>query len=1016
MIADAIRSPDALLQDAKVYAALSGTFDAKAALPEDARSDEATIMTVASALAAACDTNPDVGEHWLLRTAERRYILETLHESGKLGEQIARRRDAGTDDAAEDLLRALEGAPPFSREEIARDLAKPPSQERIERIIVALDRAGPLAPAADLLTDARSTFAGLHRDERRKLLHDRGFFGRKEEIEKLRRWLGKGQVDPPVKAAFLSGLPGIGKSALLEEAIGIANDRCDSINVRLDFDRAGLNVLDVLGLTMEVVRQIAERLGEAGKPLLDARLAAASMIVGEESVAASRQSLLPRDLAAAIGAAVATSGRPVTLVLDTLEVLRGRGEQHPSLLFKWIDNLVFAGMRPVRVIAAGRGDALDSCPDRVGERVLVDSLDDEAVVELLERLAVPAASRNEIGRLAAGNPLVLRLGAEVVNRFGDAHLPRGGLGKQTASAFLYRFLLSRIDEPVLRRLAHPALIVRRISAALIAEVLGPELGLPALSDTEAERLIEALAKQHWLVARDPDDRQFLVHRHDMRPVLLPLLYEDQPALCARINAACVTWFGRREDAASQLDAAYHRLQLMRTRKDRPVIAASILRRFDPTLIAELPEEAQELVIRGKGGRSSQPPAGGGSGPGEIDDEQLSSELMNLLDRQDWAEGQYFVEQIDAAGGYDPRSRTADAIRAFWWGAGRWSKALRLLAERDRLGPDDKDLASLPWPLAIARIEMRAEFQRSRLTAALAHIAPERLFEELRASSRPLVQQGALAFWLAARDERVVEVLRSASKVSVLAAAFERWAKHDGRDYRQAVDSSRERLMSRGAPRDHLDEDLAAQLLAIHSPYVGFAANLLTQKGYEWLFDAAAEADQRLSQIGGLFGPAFGVPLAPSPSNPIAGIAGLGLFAEWIAALGFVRRDANLRAIGRAAERWRRTVAGSWRYGRPPQGWPASPRVDITIERRLRDLREQTDRHSAAHAHFGLWLPPGDAAHAVQQRLAATLESANREVDILDKAARLQGRNVPAAFIPPLTMLLDGQAIPAGDRT
>ncbi|MGH6707062.1 MAG: hypothetical protein ACREB1_09675, partial [Sphingomicrobium sp.] len=254
-----------LVDQAKRFAALSGTFDPKKALTADSTLDESTIVEVATALAAKCDTNPDSSEGWLLRTAERRYILHKLRADGNLEEAVQQRRaGADIDPETDDLLLALLGEHPFGKDDIARDLAMPPSHDRVQKIIVALDRAGDEAPASDLLQNARAVLAGMDRDVRRKHLEERGFFGRTDEQALLIDWLASGQASSPVQAAFVSGLPGIGKSALLEKITSSLNAANDGVSVRLDFDRAGLDVIDVRGLTMEVARQVGERLGEKG--------------------------------------------------------------------------------------------------------------------------------------------------------------------------------------------------------------------------------------------------------------------------------------------------------------------------------------------------------------------------------------------------------------------------------------------------------------------------------------------------------------------------------------------------------------------------------------------------------------------------------------------------------------------------------------------------------------------------------------------------------------------------------
>ena len=263
---------------------------------------------------------------------------------------------------------------------------------------------------------------------------------------------------------------------------------------------------------------------------------------------------MPEDLASLMGTAVAAIGRPVLVVLDTLEVLRGRGETHPVRLFQWLDALLAKGVMPMRVLGASRGDALQGLPE-VSEtsarrvptwvskyRVLpLPRLEDAAAEALLRKLSVPTALFEELLKIAQGNPLKLRLAAEIAKRTGIDKLPPRRRGAAVDAAFLYRFLLSRVEDPELRKLAHPGLIVRRINAALIREVLAPKLRLGSISEARAQALLDQLAAHHWLVEVDPGTG-FLKHRSDMRRLLLPLLYRSEPAKAARIDAAVIPWF------------------------------------------------------------------------------------------------------------------------------------------------------------------------------------------------------------------------------------------------------------------------------------------------------------------------------------------------------------------------------------------------------------------------------------------------------------------------------------------
>ena len=74
---------------------------------------------------------------------------------------------------------------------------------------------------------------------------------------------------------------------------------------------------------------------------------------------------------------------------------------------------------------------------------------------MLGGLDVPQTAFADIRELAEGNPLVLRLAAMAVRDAGPEALTRARGRKEVAAAYLYRFLLSRITDPTLRRLAQP---------------------------------------------------------------------------------------------------------------------------------------------------------------------------------------------------------------------------------------------------------------------------------------------------------------------------------------------------------------------------------------------------------------------------------------------------------------------------------------------------------------------------------------------------------------------------------
>ena len=1027
--------------DALLFAALSGPFEPKQALQafasytnQDGRDLAKTRLAMAATrLADVCDTHP-VGSNdlWLLRTPVRHSRLKLL-TSTQLTDAVNTRRDnklyPTTDPETVDLLAVLLNEPPLRRAKIQKIIKERNDRVQLERVIVALDRAGDVAPAKDLLQPARAALAEFHRVEKIHRVAERGFFGRETECAEIAKWLTRPFKAGPITCLFVTGAPGIGKSTLLAESVRRYYESYHPLILRLDFDRAGLDVQDRLGLTMEAARQLAEQLEAANSKLLDARLEAGRISELKEKRKFTNRQSLPAKLTDELGKAVIAAGRPLLVVLDTLEVLRGRGETHPESLFGWLDSLVAKGVRPMHVLAAGRGDALDTLrhidnrgsvgknidrrPKRV-KRLELSGLDENAALAFLVKLEAPPRLQRELLELAQGNPLKLRLAAEIAKRSGLERVLTRKRGREISAAFLYRLLLSRIEDPDLRRLAHPGLIVRRINADVIRNVLAPTLGLGSISQERANDLLHQLATHHWLVERDASAPEYLKHRSDMRTLLLPLLYTSSPKQAARVDAAALRWFAATPHPWAQVEAVYHQLQLTRSGRPIPSVSSQIASMFDADTLDELPPPAADLVRSSRGERTSHfrsPQMGIGSWG---DDSDVEREILVVLQRQDWVEGAYVMRSIMDAGGVDVRSRAADAIRTFLWRSGQWAQARRWLAERDRFNYSDEDLSDLPDPLALARLEMRAEFTPERLRRSWRVWRPviERLVRTTVAATDNGARDGALALLLANLPEPF-HFPRSDSRESNLAAAAnERWAGSRGREAKLAHELGRLRLRRVAPEAEHARKPLSGRVLATLTPYAAFANNLTIMEGHAKLSEAAGMATIAIARAGGLFDDRHVTLLPPPSSDHVGWLADLGLFAEWAAAIAFVRRDGDLRLIGRAAERWRRTMAGDWSIGRRRGEWQWLPLLDQTLHKRLRDLLKGPDSKGRAREQLAVWseaLGIGELLPLLCKRLPCLQTEQNKfkaERDPPDVITRrLLAHGVPAAFAPAVAVLI-----------
>jgi hypothetical protein len=999
------------LWDAQVKAALSGSF-APATLLGNLADDPQRLALVATHLARDCDVAAP-GGRWLMRTPARRYVLDALVATDMLGNAIAERRKVDAELETRDLLDALSDAGSFSQERVEIAVTAGDDRGQLQRIVTALDRAGAAAAGREWLIPARSALAVLDHKDRRRAIERLGFFGREDERAKAKVWLSAPPRRGPIQCLLISGGPGMGKSSLLE---AVVRDRPDStaMVLRLDFDRAGLDVLDRMGLTLEAARQIGELLGPDGSDLIQERLRVLAELDIEH--AKEERRFTPRTLAAKLTASVGRRG--VLVVLDTLEVLRGRGETHVESLFEWLEDLRASGLERFHVIAAGRGDILDPGSSRIGERLHLNVLTDADVEQVLDHEKLRHFVRPAIQKIAQGHPLKLRLAMEIATHSEDA-LRILKSQRQVSAAYLYRFLLSRIPDPELGRLAYPGLIVRRLSSDILQRVIAPAVRLRDPGAKRAQFLFEELATQHWLMDADPGLPGFLKHRADMRAVLLPLLYSSQAAVSAKLDRRAAEYFEGLREPWARLEALYHRLQLLR-RSNAPVpdVPQDLAGQFDEEMISELPPAGQDLVRRARGDRTTLFRRGSTD---TASDERILGDLLSVIEKRNWAEGDYILSHLTDAG-FDPASEVGEAVRALYWRSGRWAQAKRSLAERDRMRRGDRDLEELHPQLALVRLEMRAEFHPKSL-ALLSPIIDANPEWVDRASVSPdgVARSGALAFLLHSPDSDWRFRRTRSAEVDTLGALTERWAR-SGRDpfaLQQAIDRAAER--SRGwlafrregeAPRD-------GRLFAALTPYETPARGWIgLQPDARRLLARTEALREHLLNIGGLLAPGDAI-MPGGVKDPIGAIAEMGLFAEWAQAAAWFWRNEDLRAIGAGAERWRRSAAGEWGYAvQPPRGWPTRD-LDETLQHRLEVLERARDPVGAALEELSVWaqlrrsaagMIGNEGERLVRQiyrglppALRAQLAENGHDPSAVMK--RLQIGRVPSAFLPALSVLL-----------
>jgi hypothetical protein len=417
------------------------------------------------------------------------------------------------------------------------------------------------------------------------LAGDAIFRGRRRELDRLRSYIGAVSpesaferlraraarwIEPERQPAVsISGIGGAGKSALIARFMLEHTRLPEKERIPfgyLDFARTNLDIGDPLGLCRELLRQLDLQFPGVSSITLSAapteHRPAKAWISLEESYQVL--SALLNRLRSLLGP------RPYVIVLDTFEEVQYRGEERAypfwELLSELQDEAPF-----LRVVVAGRAPVGSlRLTDRLPRQIELSDLDDEAAAAFLGTQGIedPRAQRDLIetfGRLPLSLKLVSSLAARTPGGAAALLAPTTGLlllaaSEEVVQAQLYGRILDHITDERVRRLAHPGLTLRRVNPTLILEVLNEPCGLLIETIEEATALFEELRRESSLVSVDSAEGD-LVHRPDLRRVMLKMMLNGAPAVVEQIHRRAVAWYENRDDRRDWAEAVYHRLHL-----------------------------------------------------------------------------------------------------------------------------------------------------------------------------------------------------------------------------------------------------------------------------------------------------------------------------------------------------------------------------------------------------------------------------------------------------------------------
>lgn len=542
---------------ARGIAATLGEFDPTQLLDPTKEDDLAAL----GKLAIDCDEIVKDGTtRWILKPAVRSHVFQEVARD-ELLELVEEVHPAEGDELGrllQDILRDV----PTEAHVTPAGLSLARTAWQFLRPMLGTQAADRAAQRVDLLLSRHDV------DQAVQVLLPHRLVGRSMELKKLWRYV---QATSGVSAEdifWITGVGGSGKSALLGEfARTLRGEDWSGMPVlQLDFDRPAFYRGTLTTLMMELSRQLELHFPKMQPELSAYRRAARSGASATASLQYSNfEGVQSREHQASSAWQFEMRDHlpidsKMVLILDTAEEIGLSSEFDLEGLRSWLRHLrTREGLPNLRVMLSGRAfhaDQLALVPSN--QRLeLGDLAHDDAVALLKSSLELKDVSGDlpldELVEMLGGNPLLLKIlanhlaeGGEVAAR--ELLSDRSVFDRRFAQAFLYRRILGRLraEDQDLVKLAHPGLLLRRVTPFLIQQVLAApcELGHP--DEARARALFQQLAGHVWLVqgTANPD---VVIHRRDLRRLMLQAMTAEDNLRALAIHRAATDYYGQTRD-------------------------------------------------------------------------------------------------------------------------------------------------------------------------------------------------------------------------------------------------------------------------------------------------------------------------------------------------------------------------------------------------------------------------------------------------------------------------------------
>ncbi len=375
------------------------------------------------------------------------------------------------------------------------------------------------------------------------------FKGRKKQLTTLNEWYKNPQDGPVV----ISGIGGIGKSALVSN-FALSLSEVTPV-LWLDFDRADLAADDAVSVLKILSEQIFIQVPGFLRPVITENWEHSAFLLGNSlSVPLSS---LPSPLLILDGFEVAQQVKQYQEIWKLLEIII---LQCPSL------KIIVSGRAPVSFLTLA---------GKKSKPIHLEGLEPEDATAWLKAHNI---SKKEIAarivKISGGIPLVLKLAAHYIDTGGRLNDLPESLPKVMIEGYLYQRILDRVIDIQLKPISREALILRRISADIIKEIMSATI--PA--GLTPEEVLERLSREMSLVdTNNPSGSPspvinsqdgFLLLRPELRTATLKLLELTQelntenPGWVKKVDQKAVDYYFKQDlnNMDNRAELIYHLLR------------------------------------------------------------------------------------------------------------------------------------------------------------------------------------------------------------------------------------------------------------------------------------------------------------------------------------------------------------------------------------------------------------------------------------------------------------------------